>query len=222
MHVSFSNPICIQCESRFYSCKDIIGKEQEFTFLPGTNHLMGDIDSGIFAISYILSVPNQSNAYERTVLVDDGGKKLSDVQKQSGYVDESYMLFSKRKSVKQMILSGLKKSGCSVSFEEIVTIFGLSNDRLNRPLKQCGNEGLRAMVAILFSYEKNIFCFPWLSKNRYESQHSHYVKICDILSSFGKTVIIPTARDVVSKPSTLNLTTCYADAVDDIVVNHYS
>ena len=46
----------IECRSKFYTAYDIISKNDGFTFVKGLNMLNDDIDSGIWAASYILSM----------------------------------------------------------------------------------------------------------------------------------------------------------------------
>ena len=46
----------IDCKSGFYSVSDILDEESEYCFNVGVNMLRGEIDSGAFGISYLISM----------------------------------------------------------------------------------------------------------------------------------------------------------------------
>ena len=160
----------VYCKSVFYSVLDNLN-DKEYCFTVGTNELRGGIDSGIFAISYLISMydrvnkkklflPCEANADGRII-------PLRELAKRCCYMDFSNPLFSsKRKSVRRLIEIGLKKSKKEESFEEIKEMFRLDFQRVSRPVSATGNERFRAMAAIGYSYGKEVFCFPWLSKKR--------------------------------------------------------
>jgi len=50
------------------------------------------------------------------------------------------------------------------------------------------------MAAIGYAIGKDIFCFPWMSQNRFESFHSNIVGILPILESLNKIVILPIGK----------------------------
>ena len=70
-------------------------------------------------------------------------------------------------------------------------MFYIDSDRFERPLKNVGNEIFKAMAAIGFSYNKEVFCFPWLSNSRFESYHENLTTLLQVLEKSKKTVIIP-------------------------------
>ena len=46
----------VYCKSCFYTCDDILPTDKAYTFGSGTNKLVGEIDSGNWAVSYLLSM----------------------------------------------------------------------------------------------------------------------------------------------------------------------
>ena len=46
----------ITCHSVFYSVEDVLDEQTVYEFHRGINEMIGDIDSGIFGISYLLSM----------------------------------------------------------------------------------------------------------------------------------------------------------------------
>ena len=70
-------------------------------------------------------------------------------------------------------------------------MFQIDNDRFERSLASMGNEIFKAMSAIGFSYNKEIFCFPWLSSKRFNSYHRNLSVLLHILEKLGKIVIVP-------------------------------
>ncbi len=55
LNITIKNEGYIHCKSAFYSSEDILSLT-EYIFTKGINMLNGDIDSGVWAISYLLSM----------------------------------------------------------------------------------------------------------------------------------------------------------------------
>ncbi len=200
MNISFNNSAWIYCKSRYYTCYDAIDESRIFTFETGLNSLIGEIDSGIFAISYILSMGRTSKraffATAPVVTVDGEEMELSEFSALSCYVDESYPLISKRKTVRQMINEGLKKSKLKLTADNIIELFKLSDDRVDRRLNEIGNERFRAMVAICFANNKKVFCFPWMSESKINDFKGHISFVIDLLSKHGAVIILPSSKPI--------------------------
>lgn len=193
--ISITNDGYIHCKSNFYSSQDILDNAN-FNFRVGTNKLIGEIDSGIWAISYLLSMykhrPKDFVLFEQpNVAVNDQLISLNELSKFVCYMDKLDPLFSSNHSVKKLVMQGLKYSELSYSYDDIKNLFGIDSGRFERPLKGIGNEIFKAMAAIGFSYKKEIFCFPWLSNRRFESYHEHLTVLLQILEKLEKIVIIP-------------------------------
>ena len=189
----------IFCKSIFYMAQDIL-KNSKYNLKVGTNKLYGDIDSGNWAISYLLSMykycPQDFVLFEEpNVLINDTKKiSLDDISKYSCYMDKTYPMFSTDTSVKELIEQGLENSKINFSVNDIKELFLLDNNRFERPLQCVGNEIFRAMAAIGFAYDKKIFCFPWLSHMRFESYHENMTVLLEILERLEKIVILPVGQ----------------------------
>jgi len=184
----------ISCQSSFYTVDDVI-PEKEYSFNVGVNSLTGEIDSGIFGISYLLSMYEKID--KKTLFMpfeaEVNGEKmpLAELCKYACYMDEKYPLFSTKKSVRKLVEQGIKKTGQNKTVEEIRDTFCLDKDRFERPLHQVGNEIFRCMAAIGIAHGKEIFCFPWLSKMRFDNYHQNMTWCLDKLSYLEKIVISP-------------------------------
>ncbi len=86
---------------------------------------------------------------------------------------------------------GLKKYGRLETPENIRDMFHINSERFNRTLVGVGNEIFRSMAAIGFCHEKQVFCFPWLSKKRFNYYHGNITDVLNILESLGKIIILP-------------------------------
>ena len=193
--IIITNDGYIHCKSNFYSSQDILNNTS-FNFGVGINKLIGEIDSGIWAISYLLSMykhrPEDFVLFEQPkVIVKSQVISLNEFSKFSCYMDKLDPLFSSNHSVKKLIMQGLDHSKLNCSYDDIKNLFYIDSERFERPLDGVGNEIFKAMAAIGFSYKKEIFCFPWLSNRRFESYHENLATLLQILEKLGKTVIIP-------------------------------
>ena len=200
MKIKIKNSGYIDCKSSFFSVLDIL-PEKEFEFSNGINKLFGDIDSGNFAISYLISMYDNVNKkmlfLPHNAIVDESVVSLSNLEKISCYIDQSYPLFSNRKLLKrektviQLIECGLKKSKLAYSATEILDMFEVQFHHREVLIKQTGTECYKAMSAIGFSYNKDVFCFPWFSKEKYQAFSMHITHSINVLENFNKIVILP-------------------------------
>ena len=94
-------------------------------------------------------------------------------------------------SARECILLALKKSGLEYNVEQIKEMFGLSDERFDRSLKNVSGEILRISIAVNFALGKDIFCFPWL--NRHDIGLINKDNLA-MLKKHSKIVIIPTSQ----------------------------
>jgi len=194
--ISVQNCGYIYCKSGFYSALDGLDEGLSYTFTQGVNKLVGDIDSGNWAVSYLLSMYKHRRKdfflyYAPQVIVNDKPVALNELSKFSCYMDELYPLFSGRASVRELIMNGLKHNKSPYTCEEIKKIFDLDDQRFERPLKAVGNEAIRAMGAIGLAHNKEVFCFPWLSHKRFYGYHGNMTLLLERLKEMGKIAIVP-------------------------------
>ena len=198
-YISVRNEGYAFCRSRFYYSEDILCGNLPYNFSVGVNKLIGEIDSGNWAISYLLSMykhrPKDFVLFEQpSVTVNDEVLTLDKLSAFSCYMDTLDPLFFTKDSVKGLIEQGLMHSKLNYTYEDIKKIFCLDDERVGRPLASVGNEVFRAMAAIGFSHDKEIFCFPWLSSRRFENYHQNLTSVLQILAELEKVVIIPVGR----------------------------
>ena len=195
--IKIRNDGYVDCESSFYKVCDVL-QGQEFNFARGINILKGDIDSGIFAISYFISMYDKINHkvlfQPQEAIVDGKAMQLSELSKQACYLDQSYRLFASRKPVSDLVVQGLKQSKIVYSVDEIRNMFEIEKFRFDLPVDATGNERFKIMAAIGFCFGKQIFCFPWMSRMRFECFEAHTKKGLDVLESMGKIVILPIGK----------------------------
>lgn len=185
----------VNCRSSFYTALNVLHPE-EYCLSSGVNILRGDIDSGVWAISYLLSMYHFRKSdfvlqEAPVVTVDDEAKPLKAVSGISCYLDRAYPLFRSSQTVRSLIEMGIKKTGAPFSLMELQDLFHLDAQRIDRKLHQCGNEGISAMSAIGVAYSKQVFCFPWFSDYRLQWIQPRLQNTATVLADLGKTVILP-------------------------------
>lgn len=194
--IRIKNEGYVFCKSSFYSAQDSLSLDLCYTFSRGTNKLIGEIDSGNWAISYLLSMykhrPEDFVLFEQPeAVVNNKSVSLNELSAFSCYMDPLDPLFDPAVSVKDSVIQGLAYSKQNDSYDAVKNLFYLDSERFERPLNAAGNEIFRSMAAIGFSYKKEIFCFPWLSDRRFESYHENLTALLRIFENLGKTVILP-------------------------------
>lgn len=196
--IKVNNDAYVHCKSSFYSAQDTLDYNFSYKFSQGINKLLGEIDSGNWAISYLISMYPYLPSKEKKLLllpanalVNDKMLPLKELSIYSCYLDKKYPLFSTKKTVRKLVSQGLKKYGRLETPENIRDMFHINSERFERPLSGVGNEIFRAMAAIGFCHEKQVFCFPWLSKKRFNYYHGNITDVLNILESLGKIIILP-------------------------------
>ena len=194
--IKVQNEGYVYCKSKFYSAQDGLSNSSNYILYKGINKLVGEIDSGLWAVSYMLSMytyrPEDFILFEYpSVIVNGEQVSLTKLSEYSCYMDKLYPLFSTDDSIRALIEQGLEKSHMHCTSLDIKDLFYLDSERFERPLTGAGNEIFRAMTAIGYSCNKEIFCFPWLSHKRFESYHANLTELLHILEKLKKIVILP-------------------------------
>lgn len=196
--IKIKNDGYVECKSCFYSANDILN-DQSFSFSSGINELTGEIDSGIWAVSYLMSMysfaPKSFVLFDNAVIeVNGNNMPLGDFSRFSCYMDKCYPLFNSKKTVKSIVEAGIKKNKMQCSAEEIRNLFKIDAERFKRPLSGVGNEIFNAMAAIGYVNNKQVYCFPWFSEMRYGGYHNHIKELLKTLSQLGMTVVVPVGK----------------------------
>ena len=205
--ISFSGGGYINCKSVFYTSHDVLQHSMKFNFHTGINTLVGEIDTGIWGISYLLSMYNYdvnkklfeiSPKSSLCATVDGVETPLENLTDKCCYLDHKYYpLFSKRrKTVRKLIEAGIKKTHPDKTFEEICELFLLTPERLDRAVYQVGNERFRAMAAIGYAHGKEVFCFPWHSRKMFDYYTNNILWLLDILEKLNVIVILPVGEPI--------------------------
>ena len=202
MNINNIRVICngyITCKSSFYSVLDVVNQETVYEFSKGINKITGEIDSGIWGISYLLSmyVYKQKDFVLNIsqIEINNYSDTLDNVSNYACYLDKSYRMFSSKKCVRKLVENGLKKTGINKSPEEICKLFLIDPIRFERPLAQVGNEVFKAMAAIAYCNGKQIFCFPWMSKNKFDYYQNNLKGLLDTLKNLDLIVILPIGKE---------------------------
>lgn len=196
--IRIKNDGYIDCKSNFYRAIDILNESIEYTFTKGTNMTIGEIDSGNWGISYLISMYKSINSktlfLPLQALVNNRIMDLSELAKYACYMDESCPMFSSKKTIRKMVESGLIKSGISKSSADIRQLFQITDVRFDRTLNEVGNERFKAMAAIAYSSGKQVYCFPWLSKKRFDYYQQNMTDLLCILDSLNMMSIVPVGQ----------------------------
>ena len=202
--ITVKNHGYVLCRSERYFAHDCLRgyhdclrkPEEEYKFGVGVNKLIGEIDSGCWAISYLLSMysfrPKDFILFSPAEIEADNItmplKKFGDF---SCYMDKLYPLFNSRRTVSALVKRGIKNKGLHFSADKIRDIFLIDKERFERPLSGVGNEIFKCMAAIAYCFGKEVFCFPWLSRERFLGYHGHLSGLLDILADLEKIVVLP-------------------------------
>ncbi|RKN71860.1 hypothetical protein D7M11_28945 [Paenibacillus ginsengarvi] len=107
---------------------------------------------------------------------------------------KKYFWNKKTKTIRQLIQDGLF-SNPSHSFDEIVELFRLTPERLDRPIHSISTERYSASAAIGFACGKQVYCFPWLNDYWVERLTLRIENIIGNVKKIGGIVILPTSRE---------------------------
>ena len=132
--IEIGNEGYIHCHSRFYSSQDCLSSNAKFSFVTGINRLYGEIDSGIWAISYLLSMYSYRQAdfilfKQPEVVIDDKKMLLDDAMKYSCYMDNIYPLFSSDVPIKKIVTDRLNETESKCYADDIKDMFCIDNQR---------------------------------------------------------------------------------------------
>ncbi len=182
------------CKSGFYSCFD--AGEAEYTFHSGVNLLEGEIDSFVWAVSYFASMYSHKlddfTIDSPTIVLNGSEITIQELNDRACYLEKNiHPLFPVSEPVKDLVIKGLETSGKNLSADEIMEIFRITPSLYDRPLTGVGNEIFRATAAIGYANGRDVFCFPWLSRKRFEYYHGNIKDVLEILESLGMLVILP-------------------------------
>ena len=207
--ISFKADASVFCKSRFYTSGDGLSEHVNYELTSGINKLESDIDNGAWAVSYYLSMfkyrPKDFMLWDENtkrvtfkdaaITVNDEVMSLKDFSEYSCYLDEKlYPLFSSRKTIRQLVSKGIKKTGLNCSADDIKDMFYLDDERFERPVRQVGNERFRSMAAIGYAFGKQVYCFPWHSRYMAEYYQGHLKFLLPKLAELGMIVIFPVGR----------------------------
>lgn len=189
----------VNCRSRFYSAFSGFPYLKTFHFTVGKNVLYEEIDSGAWALCYAMSMYGIDKEIQITnepdIRLNGNLCTLSELAPHCCYMDPLYPLFSKKISVKQAVEHGIKRNSLPYYAENLRVLFKIDKDRYERPLSGMGNEIFKAMGAIGVAEDKDIFCFPWQSRERCAGYHLHFSQTADALAELGKIAVIPLGLD---------------------------
>ena len=190
------------CQGRFYTARTCLSNQREFVLTRGINQFIEDIDEGAWGVSYLLAMYGKTfklNKHTKNffierfdILTDNYKIKPLDFSKCCCYLDEEYypMFSSRRQTVRALIQKGVNKYQ-NKSVDEIIDLFELTQERLDRPIYCVGNERFRAMSAIALANMKEVFCFSWLSKKMFHYYENNILPCVEALKKENKFIILP-------------------------------
>lgn len=188
----------VECKSKFYTAFDNFSFEK-ISFTQGVNYLVGDIDSGMWAISYLLSMYQYklkciSFYNEPKIYVNGIPISLEELTQHAIYLDPVCPLFSKNKSIYKLSQKYIKESHSQQRVYDIFDIFNISVHKRDCLLNQVGNDLFQVMAAIGISANKKVFCLPWMSEKRFQYYQNRLDSVIKILTQLDCIVIVPRGR----------------------------
>jgi len=193
----------IKCRSKFYSALTSFDFDA-IMFKAGVNELVGEIDSDVWGISYLVSmygkIPRESTVYMLPKVYCNGNLiSFEELSRYAVYMDPLDPFFSKRKSVEKMANYYQKKYGTPYNVRDIFEELYISDHLSDCRIWQTGNEYFQAMTAIGLCADKHIFCFPWMSEQRLKYYQVRLEQVLKVLTARGKIVIFPCAKPGIVK-----------------------
>jgi len=158
--------------------------------------IIGECGAGGWGLSYNLA--GYDSFIEGEIKINGELVGLQQLKQYGWYVGDFIRksFFGRNQIILKQIKNGIKKSGQTISIEEIIELFELTPCRLKRKYQYLGWEKWNASIATGFAHGKKIFSFPWLNT----SMINALVCICgihrciDVLKKNGAIVIIPTEK----------------------------
>lgn len=193
--IALKNSGYVTCRSCFYTCNDVL-PEKRYEFTSGINYLRGEIDSGIWAVSVLLSaVPfikkGDYSLFDPLTVEVNGESFNHSFYQYSCYMDESNPMFQSNQTVRQMVEKAVSMNNNPIHPNEICELFQMTPFRFDRPISQVGNEVFKAMSAIAYLENKKVFCFPWMSRMRFDGLHENMTDLLQILKKLDRIVVLP-------------------------------
>ena len=181
--------------------------EFSYTFKSGAYALVGQIDNSGWGISYSLSPICKKDVYINRWTKDrindnmniskfylnDKEVTLKHLQSISCYL--GHYVSGKRNlldsSAKNQLTRAIRKENSKYSMEELKSMFGLTEERFDRPLYMTGNEVWRITAAVGLANGKRIFCFPWLTNNYLKPLIYAIEKMAEIIKKNDGILLLP-------------------------------
>ncbi|MDD4414256.1 MAG: hypothetical protein PHR14_06880 [Oscillospiraceae bacterium] len=180
--------ICRFCDRVFPSHTP----EFTYTFKPGVYALTGQIDNGGWAFTYSLTPLNEDDIciYNSPKYLYDGKNVSIDYIRSISYYLGHYtnnQSVSAKKQLEVLVNSGTVQT----SLNEIKDMFGLTEERFDRPLNMTGNEIWRITAAIGLAQGKKIFCYPWMTNNQLKPLVYATQKLADVFFKNNCILFLP-------------------------------
>ncbi|MFC3804369.1 hypothetical protein [Cohnella sp. GCM10012308] len=168
--------------------------------------IIGGLGLGGWLLSYLLSGKDIYYKSSSSITMNQKWIGNEDMKHFSCYIGEGVaehpygektfsQYFKKRITVKDQILQGIKISNNKYNVQEICELFGLSN-RADRALEINGIEKRRASLAIGFSFQKALFCAPWIESQWFPSLlNAHNKKFLQVLKEHDAAVLLPVSNE---------------------------
>ncbi|MFC0211109.1 hypothetical protein ACFFK0_01385 [Paenibacillus chartarius] len=167
-----------------------------YTFSGGKIYkLVGEFGDGGASISYLITgnISDVSGIAFNNRTVD-----IRDLKRICSLLDDNISkninIFMRNTPVIKLLQDEIKKKNSPVSdVNKILEIFGLSNERVQRPISKMGEERYRASLAIDYVQGKLIFCFPWYNSTflRGYVLNEKLISVLKFLREQGFIIIIP-------------------------------
>lgn len=170
--------------------------QPEIVFKSGVNLIEGSVDSAAWAYSYVISMFSFA---KKEIVLDDTSFyadtykiSLSELNFRACYLDKCCKLFKKNVTVRKQVEKAIKNYKLNIDADEIRNLFGITEFRFEQPLNCVGNEKFKCMAAIGYVNQKEVFCFPWLSKKLVPYYSNNLSSLLQTLSALNVITILPT------------------------------
>lgn len=175
------------------------GEVKSAKFETGVNLLIGDIDDIEWPfIHTIARGKSNGDNPDQKIYIDKKEITLNELQKMTYYVAYAEDKFPHnifRTTVEQHIKRALRKNKTKYSYDNIVDMFELKKTFLERRILALSHNMWLYSFAVGFAEGKKIFCLPWFTEGRLQTQTYRFAVLADVAKKEDLIILIPAKND---------------------------
>ena len=180
------------CKHSFWGYLKIGCSEFSLNLKTGMNFIEGNLNERGYQAACMLCRGKENKDFTVEKITLDGKEvRFKEIQKMS------YFLADEKKhsaSVSKRIKRGLKHSGQTLTYDEIVKMFHLEDCRIGRQVSHLSRSRFHYSAAIACAENKRIWCFPWLSDEMLKTEAWRCKLLSEIAKKLDVIILMPVQK----------------------------